>query len=126
MEYILEHKVEEKITLLPCPFCGSDNLSVRYNPGSHGYTASSSYIFCNTCGAKSGEIKEYTGSLSKEERDHYEKKGLQLMAEGKLALIILAGGQVVYHLIFQCRQVDYLLIQLRGIMILDYHLVKQL
>lgn len=67
MEYILEHKVEEKITLLPCPFCGSDNLSVRYNPGSHGYTASSSYIFCNTCGAKSGEIKEYTGSLSKED-----------------------------------------------------------
>lgn len=48
------------------------------------------------------------------------------MAEGKLALIILAGGQVVYHLIFQCRQVDYLLIQLRGIMILDYHLVKQI
>lgn len=64
--------------------------------------------------------------MSKEERDHYAKKGLQLMAEGKLALILLAGGQVVYHYIFQCRQVDYLLIQLRGIMILDYHLVNKL
>lgn len=48
------------------------------------------------------------------------------MAEGKLALILLAGGQVVCHLIFQFRQVDYLLIQLRGIMILDYHLVNKL
>lgn len=69
MEYILEHKVveKEKITLLPCPFCGSDNLSVRYNPGSLGYTTSSSYIFCNTCGAKSGEIRECSGSLSKED-----------------------------------------------------------
>ena len=32
--------------------------------------------------------------MNKEEREQYIEKGIQLLSEGKLALVLLAGGQV--------------------------------
>lgn len=54
MKYTLtKTKVEkEEIELLPCPFCGSENLKPVHIDGSWGYSSSKDYIECKYCGAR--------------------------------------------------------------------------
>lgn len=61
MKYKLrETKVTtEEIDLLPCPFCGSENLQVFHTNGEYGYSASTDYVACCSCGARGGTVEDY-------------------------------------------------------------------
>lgn len=60
---IREQKIVEKeIELLPCPFCGSEDVEPIHICGSWGYISSKDYITCNSCGAQGGVVKD--GKLS--------------------------------------------------------------
>lgn len=54
--------VEEEIELLPCPFCGSEDVEPVSIEGSWGYSSSKDYIKCNSCGAQGGIVID--GELS--------------------------------------------------------------
>lgn len=54
--------VEEEIELLPCPFCGSEDVEPVSIEGNWGYTSSKDYIKCNICGAQGGVVED--GELS--------------------------------------------------------------
>lgn len=50
--------VEEEFELLPCPFCGSEDIEPVSITGSLGYVSSKDYIKCNSCGAQGGVVND--------------------------------------------------------------------
>ena len=54
--------VEEEVELLPCPFCGSEDVDPVSIEGSLGYSSIKDYIKCNSCGAQGGIVID--GELS--------------------------------------------------------------
>ena len=47
-----EKVVKEYVELKPCPFCGSENIELHFDPGSYGYTPAKSFVLCSSCGAE--------------------------------------------------------------------------
>lgn len=43
--------VTKGIELLPCPFCGSENIKPIHYSGEWGYRPSNDYVICRSCGA---------------------------------------------------------------------------
>lgn len=64
---IYEHEetkvVTRKIEILPCPFCGSENVKPFHIDGDWGYSPSRDYVQCNSCGATSGEVKDSNSGM---------------------------------------------------------------
>ena len=60
MKYI--HKepkyIEREFDVLPCPFCGCNNLTIHHTDGMYGYSSSEDYVECNCCKARGGYIKD--------------------------------------------------------------------
>lgn len=50
--------VEREIDVLPCPFCGSEDLTIRHINGQWGYSNSEDYVECNYCKARGGYIED--------------------------------------------------------------------
>ena len=60
MKYIHRESkiVEREIDVLPCPFCGSNNLTVSHIDGQYGYSSSRDYVECNACKAHGGYVED--------------------------------------------------------------------
>ena len=50
--------IEREIDVLPCPFCGSDDLTISHIDGQWGYSSSKDYVECNYCKARGGYIED--------------------------------------------------------------------
>lgn len=50
--------VTKEIELLPCPFCGSENIEPIHYDGEWGYSSSKDYVTCCSCGATGGNIED--------------------------------------------------------------------
>ena len=50
--------VVKEIELLPCPFCGSEDIDPVSIEGSWGYSSSKDYVKCNSCGAQGGVVED--------------------------------------------------------------------
>lgn len=50
--------ITKEIELLPCPFCGSDNIKPYHTSGIYGFFPSKDLVTCCSCGASSGVIKD--------------------------------------------------------------------
>lgn len=59
--------VEKEIEILPCPFCGSENVEPRHFPGQYGYSPSDDYVECCCCGATGGHV------MDRDDGNHLEK-----------------------------------------------------
>lgn len=57
-EYTETKTVKKQIKILPCPFCGSENVKPIHCNGTWGYYPSEDYVKCNNCGATGGVIKD--------------------------------------------------------------------
>ena len=57
-EFIETKQVVNKIEILPCPFCGSDNVQPIHVEGNWGYSASQDYVRCLDCNALGGKITD--------------------------------------------------------------------
>ena len=59
-KYVIERKeiVKEEIDILPCPFCGSENVKPVHCNGEYGYRSSEDYVVCASCGAVGSSIKD--------------------------------------------------------------------
>mgnify|MGYP004496857189 FL=1 len=53
--------ITREIDLLPCPFCGSDNIEPCHTSGSYGFFPSTDRVTCCSCGAHSGAIEDPDG-----------------------------------------------------------------
>jgi len=62
--------VKKKISVLPCPFCGREDISVV-----RGSTFRWRYAMCNSCGAQAGKVRVQT--LGDGTPDEWEKKAEQ-------------------------------------------------
>lgn len=62
-KYIIEKQeiIRKEINILPCPFCGSENVKPIHCNGSHGYSASEDYVKCFSCSATGGLITNNDG-----------------------------------------------------------------
>lgn len=50
--------VTKEIELLPCPFCGSENIKPIHYSGEWGYRPSNDYVICRSCGAIGGNVED--------------------------------------------------------------------
>lgn len=50
--------IEREFDVLPCPFCGCDNLTIKHIDGSWGYSNSKDYVECNCCKARGGYVED--------------------------------------------------------------------
>ena len=50
--------VTKEIELLPCPFCGSENIKPIHYDGEWGYSSSKDYVICCSCGAIGGNVED--------------------------------------------------------------------
>lgn len=57
-KYTETKQVVNKIEILPCPFCGSENVKPIHIKGNYGYSPSEDYVACLSCGATGGKIKD--------------------------------------------------------------------
>lgn len=53
--------ITKEIDVLPCPFCGSDNIKPFHTSGFYGYSPSTDVVTCCSCGAHSGVIEDPDG-----------------------------------------------------------------
>lgn len=53
--------ITKEIDVLPCPFCGSDNIKPFHTSGVYGYSPSTDVVTCCSCGAHSGVIEDTDG-----------------------------------------------------------------
>lgn len=94
--------------LLPCPFCGSDNVKLngRTTHG-HGDSTSEVYVECQNCRAK-GPDTGYWGSVEPEQgreaAHHWNVRmmaGIDPVKDGKatMGILIQRGGRVVFEAI---------------------------
>lgn len=64
---IKKEVVTEEIKILPCPFCGNDDISINYYAGDYGYRGAEACLSCKQCGASGATVKDNKYSLSKSE-----------------------------------------------------------
>ena len=60
-EYTETKIIRNKVEMLPCPFCGSENVKPIHYSGSYGYSASEDYVKCLSCSATGGLITNDNG-----------------------------------------------------------------
>ena len=57
-EYTETKTIRKEIEILPCPFCGSNDVKPIHNSGCYGYSPSTDYVTCGNCGAMGGRVKD--------------------------------------------------------------------
>lgn len=60
-EYTETKTIKKQIEILPCPFCGSENVKPIHYNGSYGYSPSEDYVTCTSCGAMGSIIEDPNG-----------------------------------------------------------------
>ena len=60
-EYTETKTIKKQIEILPCPFCGSNNVKPIHYNGSYGYSPSEDYVTCTSCGATGSRIGDIDG-----------------------------------------------------------------
>lgn len=58
MIYKYKETISKEIEMLPCPFCGSENIEPIHCSGDYGYSPSTDHVQCLSCGASGGTIKD--------------------------------------------------------------------
>ena len=53
--------INNEIEIIPCPFCGSENIKPIHINGEYGYSSSEDYVKCLSCGARGSVIKDSNG-----------------------------------------------------------------
>ena len=53
--------ITKEIDVLPCPFCGSDNIKPFHTSGFYGYSPSEDYVTCRSCGTNGPIVKDHNG-----------------------------------------------------------------
>ena len=64
--------VTKEIELLPCPFCGSENIKPIHYDGELGYRHSKDYVICCSCGATGGNVEDSDIERAIEKWNHRE------------------------------------------------------
>lgn len=60
-KYTETKTINNEIEIVPCPFCGSENVKPVHISGEHGYSYSKDFVTCISCGASGSVIKNDEG-----------------------------------------------------------------